>query len=101
MPTVGDLAATSPLVTGIAGTQKPLLGGNFGLDRNPAHVANVPIDGALPGFLYSAVVQDFALRDPSHYDEIRATVAAIKTQRDAAIYMDDVAKRMAAKRQQP
>ena len=71
------------------------------LDRNPAHVPNVPIDGPLPGFLYSAVVQDFALRDPSHYDEIRATVASIKTQRDAAIYMDDVAKRMAAKRQQP
>src|SRR5215472_4886300 len=34
MPTVGDLAATSPLVTGIAGTQKPLLGGNFGLVMN-------------------------------------------------------------------
>jgi len=47
------------------------------------------------------VVQDFALRDPSDYDEIRATVASIKTRRDAAIYMDDVAKRMAAKRQQP
>src|SRR5262249_36334951 len=31
MPTLGDPAATSPLVTGIAGTQKPLFGGNFGL----------------------------------------------------------------------
>jgi hypothetical protein len=31
MPTVGDPAATSPLVTGIAGTQKPPFGGNFGL----------------------------------------------------------------------
>jgi phospholipase C len=71
------------------------------LDRDPARVADVPIDGALPGFLYSAVVQDFELRDPSQQDEIRATVASIKTQRDAAIYMDDVAKRMAAKRQQP
>jgi len=70
------------------------------LDRNPAHVPDVPIDGPLPGFLYSAVVQDFELRGPSHHDEIRATVASIKTQRDAAIYMDDVAKRMAAKRQQ-
>jgi len=57
------------------------------LDRNPAHVPDVPIEGALPGFLYSAVVQDFELRDPSHHDEIRATVASIKTQRDV-IHVD-------------
>jgi phospholipase C len=69
-------------------------------DHNPAHVPDVPIDGALPGFLYSAAVQDFELRDPSQYDEIRARVASIKTKRDAAIYMDDVAKRMAAKQNQ-
>src|SRR5215467_1982547 len=41
MPTVGDLAATSPLVTGIAGTQKPLLGGNFGLDVSGGLVGEV------------------------------------------------------------
>jgi phospholipase C len=68
------------------------------IDRDPASLTGPADDEALPGFLYSAVVQDFELRDPSEYSAIQAKVGAIKTRREAAMYMWDVAARMEARR---
>jgi phospholipase C len=68
------------------------------VDHDPAALAGPVDDEALPGFLFSAVVQDFELRDPSEYPAIQAQLAAIQTRREAAIYMDDVAARMVATR---
>jgi hypothetical protein len=68
------------------------------VDRDPASLTGPVNDEALPGFLYSAAVQDFELRDPSEYPAIQAKVAAIKTRREAAMYMWDVAARMETRR---
>ena len=68
------------------------------VDRDPSSLTGPVDDEVLPGFLYSAVVQDFELRDPSEYPAIRAKVASIKTRREAAMYAWDVAARMEARR---
>jgi hypothetical protein len=68
------------------------------VDRDPATLTGPADDEALPGFLYSAVIQDFELRAPSECDAIQARVAAIKTRSEAAAYMEDIAARMAATR---
>jgi phospholipase C len=68
------------------------------VDRDPASLTGPVDDEALPGFLFSAVVQEFELRDPSEYPAIQAKVAAIKTRCEAATYMGDVAARMEAGR---
>jgi phospholipase C len=68
------------------------------VDRDPASLTGPVDDEALPGFVFSAVVQDFELRDPSEYPAIQAKVASIKTRREAAMYVWDVAARMEARR---